>query len=467
MKKILILLVLLYCFLNVAKAQQLPIYGQYRYNAFTYNPAVSGFRGQAAFTLSHRDQWKGVEGSPSTSLITFDDISRKKNIGYSAYLYSDRTGVLDRIGAYGSYAFKLKLTKEVKLSLGISAGLLNLGVNMNRVKASQKNDPNIKLYSQRKISFDANIGMVVSFFGLDIGISAPQLFLNTLEYAKNFNDTMAVFNLKRHYVAHLNYTKELIEKHKLLGELTFEPFVMVRYVPLNPIQYEGNVLINSDKLGWIGAGYKSSLGITASVGLNLTSQFSMGYVYEFPIDKALSHLGNTHEITLVYKFKKVKKEKEKRDGKSIARELQNQINKLKSSKNKLERKVKKLNKEKEEAMKLIKVNKDSINILSNLKGRSDTIVKLIKQGELATKADVTKRGYYLVAGVFQNKGNAIRLYEKIKAMNINVSYFYSKQKNYYYVFLRKFDNAQDAEAMKVSKLEGRYNEQLWVYDVIE
>ena len=41
-------------------------------NPYFYNPAYAGSDGLATLSLGHRQQWRGIDGAPVTSFVSFD-----------------------------------------------------------------------------------------------------------------------------------------------------------------------------------------------------------------------------------------------------------------------------------------------------------------------------------------------------------------------------------------------------------
>ena len=65
MRKILFLFVLLG--VSNVEAQQDAQFTQYMYNTVNVNPAYAGSRGVLSIFGTHRAQWVGLEGAPTTS----------------------------------------------------------------------------------------------------------------------------------------------------------------------------------------------------------------------------------------------------------------------------------------------------------------------------------------------------------------------------------------------------------------
>ncbi len=140
------------CFLMMGcvSAQQQPYYTQYILNNFILNPALAGIQNYWDIKVSYRNQWVGLQGAPTTlyltvngplgktqydyeTPITVPDV-RAKNLGakqslmeYTAppahsglgfTILNDKTGPLNRIAAYGSYAYHIPVgVKPVEYGL--------------------------------------------------------------------------------------------------------------------------------------------------------------------------------------------------------------------------------------------------------------------------------------------------------------------------------------------------------------
>ena len=51
--------------------QDIPIFTHYYANPYIYNPAYAGIEGRPTVSLTHRQQWIGIEDAPITSNLTF------------------------------------------------------------------------------------------------------------------------------------------------------------------------------------------------------------------------------------------------------------------------------------------------------------------------------------------------------------------------------------------------------------
>ena len=72
MKKQLLLSLAFYLISGGLFAQQDEQYTQFMFNKLRYNAAYAGSNGAPSVTAIHRSQWVGLEGAPSSQVVTFD-----------------------------------------------------------------------------------------------------------------------------------------------------------------------------------------------------------------------------------------------------------------------------------------------------------------------------------------------------------------------------------------------------------
>lgn len=91
MKRSLLLLCSLFIIVCNATAQQLPTYGQYYVNPYVYNPSYAGSLGYPVIFLTHRQQWRGIEGAPVTSNFNYHT-PVGRNVGLGLNITTDKFG---------------------------------------------------------------------------------------------------------------------------------------------------------------------------------------------------------------------------------------------------------------------------------------------------------------------------------------------------------------------------------------
>ncbi len=472
------LLFAIFAISEVSQAQQLPVYNQFNYNQFVYNPALSSQTDVPVATLLHRNQWTGVSGGPETSLLSFNGIENDKKIGYAAYLYYDKTGILATTSAYGNYSFRFKVVQDFEITLGVSAGIINQGVDMAALRVTDPSDPIVNADISGKTVFDFNIGVNFTYKGFDLGFAAPQLFSNSIDFAPDDKNIEAVIQLQRHYVSNLSYTYnfEMSSLGSFGKEMSLVPQVIVRAAPFldtnsmgvatSPteydVQFDAHLMLNLKKLGWIGAGYRSNVGVITNLGFNLTEDLAVGYAYEFNTSEVSEQLGTTQELSLIYKFGAVKR---------LKKEIDEEIAILKKEELQLMMDMERNYRQSQDS--IAQLLRDDIVVNANeiikIKGRLDVLEGgTYEEDDLSTTAShviAGSAGFYVVSGVYAYRVNAEEQYNELQKEGYDVEFFFNKANRFYYVFLRKYKTYKSALRMKENNINGTYFDDLWIKEI--
>jgi type IX secretion system PorP/SprF family membrane protein len=479
-----------------AKAQQIPLYSNYFFTPYVYNPAYSGASGVTEATIIHRRQWAGIQGSPETSALALNGALNDQKVGWSVYGFADQANVLQRIGAYGNYAYHLRLSKTSTLSFGLGAGYFNQTINQSAIRVKDQGDV-FTVVPPSRGTFDLNAGLRLQIADFSLGAAAPQLLSQDIRYSENGDGYN--FGLIRHYMINAQYDFKFNGDKQVLS-----PMVMVRAADQQvPVQIDAGLLFNLVEYGYIGAMYRSDYAVTANIGINLSENLTAGYAYDFSLNEFGSSFGTSHEFMLTYRFGsnkdnervenelkrlKLQQRKQREETESIVDE------KLEEFKDTYRSEI---NKELEEQRKKMQEQLEN-NSSNNASGNNAT-----NRGNAATNNQQSSRGgntfnnqnqprgnnqqantnqagntnnannameaanagYYLTAGVFSRQANAQSLVNKLSAQGYNARFFRDTRNNFYYVYLQKFNSYQEADQAKGSNLNGRYKGDLWIKTV--
>ena len=102
-----------------------------RLNLSVFNPAFTGVEG-SAINLNTRAQWIGLEDAPLTNyLIVHFPEKRNASIGLS--IQNDRVFVENKTLLTFDYSYRLQLSDNSNISLGIKAGGMFFNVDTNNI----------------------------------------------------------------------------------------------------------------------------------------------------------------------------------------------------------------------------------------------------------------------------------------------------------------------------------------------
>ncbi len=458
-------------------AQQIPLYSNYFFTPYIYNPAQSGTSGSTELSAMYRRQWEGVQGAPQTAAIALNGNIGSDNVGYSVYGFNDEAGILQTYGFYGAYAYHVQLSENNFLSFGLAGGFMNSGLNQAAINASSTGDPILSGDFSGRGLFDINTGINLRLGNFQIGAAVPQLLGSPVRFV-NQPDLEASYQTFRHYMFNIQYDFEIVP-----DRTTLSPMVMVRAAENVPVMVDAGAMLDLKNLFFVGAMYRSNYAVTGNLGFHINDQLTVGYAYDFSTNQYSANLGSTQEIMLTWRF----------GSNSSVERLENEVKRMRQMdrrrkddmeqtiEDKMEEIKDELRREYEEAKRKIEEEGQSFEDAAEESNRErdrreqqqqqqrerDRAEKAASSDSQmddagASKVQAGSKGYYVTAGVFGSEANANRKAKSLKDKGLDAGVFLDSSNNMYYVFLFKFDTYQQAQQVRQSKAGGRYDGGLWI-----
>ncbi|MFZ5553275.1 MAG: PorP/SprF family type IX secretion system membrane protein [Bacteroidota bacterium] len=450
MKKIIYTSALIVAATVGANAQQLPLFSQYYYNPFLYNPAFTGTGEQANAFLIHRSQWKDMPGSPVTYALTVDGPVKDKQIGLGLSLFNDQVDIFNRTGLYSSYSYRFKINSDHEITAGLSLGVIDNKIDYSRAIVTDASDPLIYTDNRRKITLDANFGVGYFWKDLRVGFSVPQLLGNKLKYIEEDKNVYTL--LKRHYILSGQYSIVVSDKNNIVAL----PSVMMRYAQGTPFQFDVNAAFEWKEMVRAGISYRFGYAVGFNIGTKLNKNLTAGYTYEWVTSPIGSVAGGGHEIMLGYSFGK------KRDDDEKIRELSDAIENAQIQNDSLARTLKKKDQEHTDEIEKLKQRMDSLN-----KAKSTGENKIDMRNEKAAnhtdeEGKTIVPGYYVIIESFKVKENAINAKKSYEGKGVyKPVLIYNKEREFYYVNVFFSNDQQSAE--DVMLMLQRERPDAWVF----
>ncbi|MBL7902721.1 MAG: type IX secretion system membrane protein PorP/SprF [Bacteroidia bacterium] len=293
MKNRILYIALCFCLVFIAKAQQLPQYTQYMLNQMAINPAYAGTEEFPEVRSNNRQQWVGITDAPRTYMLTLNGPIKAKHMGIGMGVYTDIVGPTRRTGINASYAYHLKLQEDMTLSMGLTAGILQWGIDGNKLTIREEDDPSLSNVYQTTIVPDFGAGLYFrkakQFY---VGISIPQIYQAPIGLYDASKESRVVshFNINGAYSYSLN------------EQFVIEPSFLLKYVkPASPILDIGARVIYKDEL-WAGLTYRTKDAVSFLVGYMFKNYLMIGYSYDFTTSNVRKYSSGTHEIMLGIRF---------------------------------------------------------------------------------------------------------------------------------------------------------------------
>jgi len=243
-------IILLICLLqlNRVNGQQTPIYTQYMFNPFIYNPALAGVDPYYQIRSNHRFQWMGLKDPPITNTLSFQGPHSSLPMGFGGFLYNDVTGPTSKTGLTGSYAYNISLSGSMRLSMGLSAGIIQYRVDGTQIQFKDQVDQAIMEGVQSSYVPDANFGIYLYADNYFAGFSTSQLVNTKLKLT---NDQNGLNKLRSHFYLIGGYRYEINSNFKI------EPSLMVKGTAPAQIQADVNARVVYQERGWLGVSFRS------------------------------------------------------------------------------------------------------------------------------------------------------------------------------------------------------------------
>jgi type IX secretion system PorP/SprF family membrane protein len=268
------------------------------FNGLVINPAYAGVDEKLSLTFVHRNQWTGMEGSPTTQTLTAHSLIKKKQVGIGLILVNDKIGVHRNMNALASYAYHLHVGKESWLSMGLQAGIKNIRSDYASLNSGGTSDPSLYNTTMQQTFLDLAAGIYYRSARLQWGVSAPELFKQRFYV----NDTAQVRLNNINIFGFGKYRFTLNEY------FDFEPSILIKYLKGLPASFDLNANVLYRKALTIGVSYRKDESIDFLLKAQVTPQLQVGYAYDYPIGNIHAfNLSGSHELMVQYLFSFVKK----------------------------------------------------------------------------------------------------------------------------------------------------------------
>lgn len=297
-----------------ARAQD-PQFSQFYASPLYHNPAFTGGSLQNRLMLNYRNQWPSLPGSYNTFAASFDTWFSHRRSGVGAQVVSDQAGAgaLRNLGAAGSYAYKINITKKWSVNAGFQAALWQRSLDMNNLVFGDQ----LNTEGEVRLSADPLSGrsLTRTYFDVNTGL---------VSYTRNWWVGVAIHHITKPNVSVIDDRFSYLDprltvsagaKIALVHSRGLTSFDGGQYLyPVAMYRRQGNFdqfdlsayYVHSPwmvGLGYRGYPVRSLEGFTQHdaavvlIGMELDN-IRFGYSYDVPLTAVASSLGGSHEISL-------------------------------------------------------------------------------------------------------------------------------------------------------------------------
>ena len=270
-------------------AQQLPQYTQYMYNTSTINPAYVNENNRMDATLSYRAQWIGIDGAPETKALTVSGIINNK-IGLGVNIFKDNIGPSTEFSSNAVFSYYLNLSKKVKLSLGLNAGIDFFEVDYSKGSYYDQNDVLFSYDDYYNALPVIGAGTYIFSDNWYVGFSIPNMLINQ----SNVESDKNLIHRDNHIYFIAGYVIDVSATVKL------KPSILVKTIDHAPLTIDASLNVLFLQKFTLGASHRLKDSYSAMAGFQISKNFFMGYSYDYCISDIGNYNQGSHEIILKY-----------------------------------------------------------------------------------------------------------------------------------------------------------------------
>lgn len=301
-----------------ASGQQDPMFTKYFFNSLIYNPAVAGSAEHLTMNLIHRQQWVGLDGAPVTQSLSAHTPLKNDHIGLGIGLVNDKVGATGTFDLNTDYAYRFRLGKTFRLSVGLQASVTNWRSDFSDLSLEDNDD----------VAFSENINRWLPNFGAGlylynkqfyVGVGCPRMLEHDLREADK-DATPVYAKTYRHYYTtagaafNLGSTDNLVFRPSILlkstgalsslrSDKTFRNFG-------SPTELDIDASFFIARSLWVGMAYRTALELSDSsndsadiwAAFYFRNGLRIGAAYDLTLNKLNKANNGSFEVMLGYEF---------------------------------------------------------------------------------------------------------------------------------------------------------------------
>jgi type IX secretion system PorP/SprF family membrane protein len=287
-------------------SQQQPLYSQFTFNRYLFNPAVAGCEQITTIKATGYEQWVGFKGAPKFHTLSFDSrvftdtqkprrnvrkkfkLSKPGTIGAGGYFFNEKYGLLSHTGVAATYSYHIKLGSQ-QLSFGLSPVLSNLGVKSSDVVLPDDEfDQLLEGDKTNRWIIDFNFGIFLMSKDYFAGYSIHHLTSAALQWGGSLDED---YQLRRQHYLMGGY------KYEATSDLYIEPSMMLRIPEGSKVQLDITFQTTIKRDYWCGLTYKTSKTLSVFGGLQL-DRYLFSYAFDYNLSQIRKYSYGSHEIML-------------------------------------------------------------------------------------------------------------------------------------------------------------------------
>jgi len=277
----------------VAMAQNDVQYTHHLFNRLAYNPAYAGSQCAPVLNGTYRNQWMGLDKAPETGRLEFHTPFLGDRHGLGIGLTYDKAAIFQNTYVDLNYAYKIPISDEGTLSLGIKGQFDNGRANWQDTNPLDLNDQFLSGGERTNTTFNVGVGAYYTQNNFYLGLSVPQLrkssFFDQVGISGD-GDDFRTWYLMGGFVTDLSNNVKLI------------PGFLVSYNANAPFEVDINANLVFMEKFWLGLNYRLGDSIDGLIQYQLSDRLRAGLSYDFTTTMLNTVSNGTVEANVNYMF---------------------------------------------------------------------------------------------------------------------------------------------------------------------
>ena len=280
----------------MANAQQDPQYTMHVLNPLAINPAFAGSRGEQDATLVYRNQWMGLDKSPTTIAGNYQSRYNQGRLATGVSYFGDKNGLFTHSALTVSQAYHVKMTSWT-LSLALSAGIEEMSANLSSINHTIAGEVDNAFASDiKKTYFNFGFGGFAYNERFWIGFSMPHLLKQ--DWGKQTNGEVQ----PAYQAAHSYLTAGGVVNVNPFVDV--KPYALIKWAENVTPQLEMGSTFYYQKRWGAGVGCRGGDAGTFNAGAIVNDHLRIGYAYDRTVSGLSAFTRGGHEIMVRYHFGK-------------------------------------------------------------------------------------------------------------------------------------------------------------------
>ncbi len=259
------------------------------FNPLAINPAYAGSREAISSQLVYRNQWTGIEGSPTTASLSIQTPLKNKKAGVGMELVSDKLGFQNTSGLLFSYAYRLPFLKG-KLSAGLRMGMYNYAFDLKNAHVKDPNDIFNTGGRDSKITGTGDAGFYYSTRSFYWGLGLTHLNRGKITDRTSADSTA---NQSVHFFMPVG-------KAFQVGNTILNPSILIKGAGKAPRQVDLNLNVLLKERLWVGMSLRTGYGFVFLTQYLVNEKMRAGYSFDWGMNQIGTLGKGTHEIMIGY-----------------------------------------------------------------------------------------------------------------------------------------------------------------------